>query len=140
MATLYPAADGTLLQALLSGAEEARSPAAPAGTGTPLVFDHATNPALVADLRRSTDPYRLAAGVLSKGGVPVPINPPDPAVAERATATADLRDQYAAMLARLDALVNDATTTDTAAKVRQAVIDLARFQRRALRLLKSQVS
>jgi hypothetical protein len=64
---------------------------------------------------------------------------PDPAVVERTAATSELRDQYAAMVTRLDALVTDATTTDTAAKVRQAVIDLARFQRRALRLLKAQI-
>jgi hypothetical protein len=77
MATLYPAANGTLIRALLSDAEEAQYPTPPPGAGTPLVFDHTTNAALVADLHTSTDAYRLSAeGVLTKDGVAMTINPP----------------------------------------------------------------
>jgi hypothetical protein len=80
MATLYPDADHLLLRALLSDAEEAQYPTPPPNAGAPLRFDHTTNPALVADLRRSTDAYRLSAdGVLTKDGVVVTINPPTPA-------------------------------------------------------------
>jgi len=79
MATLYPDADRTLLCALLSDAEEAQYPDPPPGAGPPLRFDHDANPDLVADLRRSTDPYRLSAdGVLTKDDEVVTIHPPAP--------------------------------------------------------------
>jgi hypothetical protein len=56
---------------------------------------------------------------------------------ERTAATTDLASQYAAAVALLDSIADDPTTTDTAAKVRQATRDLARVQRRMLRLLKA---
>lgn len=51
------------------------------------------------------------------------------------TAIADLRTNALAAKTRLEAIINDPTTTDTAAKVRQVVIDLARAQLRVIKYL-----
>ena len=76
MATLYAHADTTLL-AFLTDADARRQPDPPPDTAASLVVDEATNGALIADLRRSTDAYRLAAnGTLTKSGQPVTVNPP----------------------------------------------------------------
>jgi hypothetical protein len=70
MATLHAETNGVLLRYLANATEEARYPDAPVGTAATLTIDEATNAALLADLAASTDPYRLVAGVLTKGGVP----------------------------------------------------------------------
>jgi hypothetical protein len=81
---------------------------------------------------------------VSLAGV-VTVTPPAPEVlaleaqeaalkAERATARTDLRDQAQAMKERLDVIVATGATF-TAVQVKDAVIDLARIQRRILRYL-----
>jgi hypothetical protein len=80
MATIYADTQGALVRTLLSDQEAASFAEAPVeASGEPLHFDHITNPALVADLRTSTDTYRLVDGVLTKDGVVVTITPPAPA-------------------------------------------------------------
>ena len=54
--------------------------------------------------------------------------------AERTAAGTDLRDAVQVAMARLTAIVNTGSTF-TAAQVREAMIDLARVQRRVLRRL-----
>ena len=140
MATLYPsAADGTILRALLSDSEEQAYPAPPAGAGAPLAFDPATNGALVADLRRSTDAYRIVGGTLQKNGQPVTIAADDPVRVERTAATSDLITQYAAAVTALDAIIAR-NGTFTLAQAGSAIDTLARIQKRVLRLMKAQVS
>lgn len=60
------------------------------------------------------------------------------AAQERTDSTADIRTTYQAVYDRLTAIADDPTTTDTQGEVRQAVVDLARAQRRILRYLKAQ--
>lgn len=136
--TLHADAAGAIVRAVLSDLDAARYPDPPPGTAATLVADPDTNAALVADLYRSTDPYRLAGGALQKNGQPVAINPDDPARVERQAAAADLAAQYQAALTRLDAIIA-AGSSLTAAQTRDAVVDVARIVRRALRLLKAQV-
>ena len=95
MAALYAAADGTLARALLSAQEEALWPDPPPGAVGSLTFDPDSNPALVADLRRSTDAYRLQNGTLTKNGQPVTINPPGRGQQDRLA--------LSAIIAKLDA-------------------------------------
>lgn len=58
-----------------------------------------------------------------------------PARAALQAADTDLRTNALAAKTRLNAIINDPTTTDTAAKVRQVAIDLARVQLRVLKYL-----
>jgi hypothetical protein len=53
-------------------------------------------------------------------------------------ATTDLRDQYAAAVTRLDAIIANGSTF-TAAQVRDGLIDVARIERRLLRVLRAQI-
>jgi hypothetical protein len=57
---------------------------------------------------------------------------------ERTAATTDLRDQYAAAVTRLDAIIANGSTF-TAAQVRDGLIDVARIERRLLRVLRAQI-
>lgn len=135
--TLYAAQEGNIVRALFSAVEAAQHPDPPPGAATTLAFDAESNPALVADLQRSTDAYRLQSGTLTKGGQPVTINPPPAATVERSAAESDLRDQYATAVQRLDAIIAGGFANNTARDA--AISDLARILKRSLRLLKAQV-
>lgn len=94
MATLYAAADGTLLALDIPGAGPPI--VAPPGTTQSLAFDEATNQAVVTALQTdSWSRFRLNGGILTRDGQPAPINP-DGAVAKDAK-------QLAAIKALLDA-------------------------------------
>jgi hypothetical protein len=64
-------------------------------------------------------------------------SPAEQQQAERTAATTDVQATYQAAVTRLDAIIANGGTF-TAAQVRDAVVDLARIQRRMLRLLKAQ--
>ena len=80
---------------------------------------------------------------VAKAAVDAVVNAHDPAVittgeqdeAEHETARDDLRAQYQTMLTRLDDIAANGSGY-TAAQVRDAMVDLARIQRRVLRLLR----
>lgn len=131
MARIDADAQGRILRYAASAGEEALFPPL-GGAAATLSFDEHSNDALAADLSRSTDPYRLVDGVLTKSGAPVTVNPPPAEKVEREAAAADLRDQYAAAVTALDAIINGATTLPDDKT-------LARTVKRMLRLLRAQV-
>lgn len=78
MATIYGGADGQILRLLVTPFEEAQH-GPPAGAVSTLVFDPATNAALLEGLRQEITAYRLITGRLERAGQPQPINPPSQA-------------------------------------------------------------
>ena len=75
MARIDASSDGVIVRCLVSDLDESQYPEAHPAAATQLRFDDGTNRALVADLGRSTDPYRLTDGTLYRNWQAVPINP-----------------------------------------------------------------
>jgi hypothetical protein len=75
---LYADTSGRIVRALRT-ADEAIFPTAPEEAVATLVIDEMTNAALVADFWDAQPRYALHGEVLTKDGVPVPINPSTPA-------------------------------------------------------------
>jgi hypothetical protein len=88
-------ANGVIVRALLGDVTDAamRATAHPNAVGAPLVFDSESNAATVADLRVSTGPYRLLAGVLTKNGAPVTLAADSPETTFRRQLATLLQDQ-----------------------------------------------
>jgi hypothetical protein len=118
---------------LLAALPGLRGEAAP---GEPLLRVEGRGDDLWLTVPDETDDASVAAVVAAH----VPASLPDERAltAERHGATTDLRDQYAAAVTRLDAIIANGGTF-TAVQVRDAVVDLARTQRRELRFLRAQV-
>lgn len=110
----------------------------------------ATHPELAATLRveasadevlltlpDDVDPVPIEAIVAAHDGAAAQVARAA-AATERTAAETELRDQLQLALDRLAAIVNDPAATDTAAKVRTALLDVARIQRRILRYVATQ--
>lgn len=113
---LYGPSTGPLAGFRATAEEEALFPI-PDGM-TVVEADNDSNTALLTDLRRSTDAYALAAGVLTKNGVPVTINPPTQGTLDR--------NDLPALLTKLEA-----DTSLSAAELRKALRIVLRHARNA---------
>jgi hypothetical protein len=113
---------------LLAALPGLRGEAAP---GEPLLRVEGRDDDLWLTVPDETDDAAVAAVVAAH--VPTPLPDERALTAERHAATDNLRTRAAAALTRLDALNTDPTMTDTAAKVRQGLRDVAQIVHAMLR-------
>lgn len=117
-ATLYAAADGTILRFLQTDAEHAQYPDPPPGATQAVAFDTDTNPTLALALLADWDAHRVVSGTLQRNGQTVAIAPESPATIDRANVRtllaklegetaltpAELRSVLRHLIRRVDAL------------------------------------
>lgn len=105
MPRLHANDKGNILRFTASRDADAKYADSPPGTVSTLDFDADSNATLVADLSKTTEPYKLLAGVLTKDGFTVPIAP-------------DAPDGYKQAVVALDAMQADIAAATTVAQLK----------------------